>query len=135
MFSSNQKLEISGDYSQLEETLYFILKFEGSSTKNMCYQITDDGKYCLGWAPEGKPENGWTNFQFDFDTEIVSKIIIQTLHKFNAEKSGYEWADGCTDRGFLMKNILNFFSDEWEGIKKPFYGIVYFEPFTNFYAK
>ena len=135
MFSSNQKLEISGEYSQLKDTLDFILRFEDGNMSHMCYQITDDGKYCIGWAPEGRPEKGWTNFQFDFDVDIVSRIIIQTLDKFKAEESGYEWCDGSTARGFLMKAIPDYCSDEWEGIKQPFYGIVYFEPFTNFYAK
>lgn len=45
MFASNQRLEISGDYSQLRETLDFILKFEGANFNHMCYQITKDGKY------------------------------------------------------------------------------------------
>ncbi len=135
MFSSNQKFEISGDYSQLKLALDFALKFEDSNLSHMCYQITKDGKYCIGWAPEGRPEHGWKNYDFDFDTEIVSKIIKQTLDKFEAEKSGYEWADGSTDKGFIMRAIPDYFSDDWEGIKHPFYGIIYFEPYTNFYAK
>jgi hypothetical protein len=34
-----------------------------------------------------------------------------------------------------MKVIPDYFSDDWEEIEEPFYGIIYFEPYTNFYAK
>ena len=47
----------------------------------------------------------------------------------------YEYFDGGTNEGFLMKNIPETFSDEQDGIKNPFYGIISFEPFTNFYSK
>ena len=34
-----------------------------------------------------------------------------------------------------MQNIVETMGDEWNGIKKPFYGIVEFSPFTCFYSK
>lgn len=134
MFSSNQIFKVSGDFSQLEAALRFALRFNGSNTNNLAYQITKDGKYCIGWYHE-KPKDGWNVFPFDFDAEIVSKIIIQHLGKNKTFDDAYENLDGGTEDGFLMKDIPSLFSDEYKGIKQPFYGIVSFEYFKNFYAK
>lgn len=65
MFSSNQILEVSGclsHHNELEAALEFALKYSGEA-KNMTqkeidrgckllYQITKDGKYCIGWGFE-----------------------------------------------------------------------------------
>ena len=135
MFSSNQEFVISGSFDQLQLALEFAINYSEENEKHLCFQTTEDGKYCIGWAPDGIPENGWENFQFDYDSAIVAKIIVQFLSKQKHENSPYEYFDGGTDRGFLMKNIPETFSDEKNGIKRPFYGIVSFEPFTNFYSK
>lgn len=143
MFSSNQKFQMSGDMSQLEKALLFALEYSGNA-KNMTkseqergcklvFQISKDGKYCIGWGFQKVP-SGWSEYQFDFDVPIVAKIIIQHLGKLPFPKSGYERADGSTSKGFLMKNIGETFGDE-DGIKNAFYGIVSFEPFCNFYSK
>lgn len=134
MFSSNQVLEVSGNMSQLEMALSFAIRFAGYNRNDLVYQITEDGKYCIGWCGETL-EKGWNRFQFDFDVEIVSKIIVQHLRKLPNGESCYDWMDGSTDEGFLMKNIFETFSDKWEGILNPFYGIVSFESFKNFYSK
>ena len=134
MFSSNQVFEISGSMEQLEKALRFALSFSEQTHSKIVFQTTDDGKYCIGWEGE-RVEKGWQQFQFDFDVSIVSKIIIQFLQKQKDVVSGYESFDGCTSQGFIMKNIPNLFSDEYQGIKNPFYGIISFEPYCNFYAK
>lgn len=141
MFSSNQILEISGSLLQLKSCLDFALKLSGEDRYmiqseidrgcKLVYQITEDGKYCIGWGFEEVPK-GWSEYPFKFDTEIVSKIIIQHIENFPVEYGGY---DGSYDKGFKMKEISNSFSEEKNGIKNPFYGIVYFEPYTCFYAK
>lgn len=134
MFSSNQKLEISGDYNQLKSALEFALKYDGTDLNKLCYQTTNDGKYCLGWFDgKGEPFLGWKKFQFDFDIDIVSKIIIQFLSKQKQEEMPV--LDGDTDNGFIMKVIHETFSSYENGIRKPFYGIVSFKPFTCFYSK
>ena len=145
IFSSNQVLQISGDFDQLKNALDFALKYSGEN-KNMLpeeikrgcrltYQITKNNKYCIGWAflnrPNEKLPNGWSEYPFKFDVEIVSKIIIQYLNDFPIEKDIW---DGGYKKGFLMKVIPETFSDA-DDIKNAFYGIVSFEPFTCFYSK
>ena len=134
MFSSNQVFQISGSMEQLEMSLRFVLDFSGQSRRDLVFQITDDGKYCIGWKSDTGTK-GWQQFQFDFDVSIVARIIIQHLRKQEDVESGYEEFDGSTGEGFIMNHIPNIFSDEWQGIKNPFYGIVYFAKFSNFYAK
>ena len=144
MFSSNQVLEVSGSLAhpnELEAALEFALKFSGKA-KNMTqkeidrgckllYQITEDGKYCIGWGYQKVPE-GWNEYPFRFDIEIVSRIICQHLEQVPLEEDG---EDGSFEQGFIMKCIEQSMASEQNGIKAPFYGIVYFEPYTCFYAK
>lgn len=143
MFSSNQILEISGCLNHRNElcsALEFALKFSGdlSSFENetkadikCVYQITQDGRYCIGKA-YSKPKDGWNEYPFDFDLSIISQIIIKHLEKQDI-KSGF-W-DGGYDKGFIMKAIPESMSSEDNGIKNPFYGIVEFKPYTCFYSK
>lgn len=129
MFSSEQVFEVSGDMSQLEKTISFAIDMYGNR-KKISYQITEDGKYCLGWHDD----EGWNEYPFDFDPHIVAEIVKQHLEKQDCEDP-YDWADGSSDKGFLMKAIPQTFADTANGIKHPFYGIVSIEPFMNFYAK
>ena len=87
MFSSNQVLEVSGDLGHrgdLKNALEFALKKSGdyesftrSDRPSKCvFQITGCGDYCIGWGcHDENPEDGWTEFQFDFDIDIVAAII------------------------------------------------------------
>ena len=144
MFSSNQVLEVSGSLSrnELEVALEFALKYSGKS-KNMTqkeidrgckllYQITEDGKYCIGWGFKDV-DDGWLEYPFRFDIDIVSRIIRQHLESFPIERGFW---DGSYANGFIMKCIGD---GEWDtqktGIKNLFYCIVYFKPYTCFYAK
>ena len=144
MFSSNQILEISGNLSlpnELESALEFALKYSGED-KNMSqeeidrgcklvYQITEDGKYCIGWGFESVPK-GWLEYPFKFDVAIVSQIIRKHLEDFPIKR---EIFDGTYEKGFIMKSFGTCTAMEKDGIKEPFYCIVYFEPFSCFYAK
>ena len=130
MFSSEQIFKVSGDMSQLEMAIKFAIDMYEVNTDSIRYQITEDGKYCLGWSGAGC----WQKFPFDFDIHIVAQIVKQHLKKQKCEDP-YEWADGTSDKGFLMTAIPELFSDEYKGIKEPFYGIISIEPFMNFYAK
>lgn len=133
MLSSNQVLEISGEFDQLENALRLAIRMADNVPKDrLSFQITKDGKYCIGW---GEKEPGWEKFQFDFDEHIVSEIIVQHLRKQPEIDSEWDYCDGCTEEGFLMKAIPETFADEEDGIKNPFWGIVSFEPFTVFYSK
>lgn len=146
MFSSNQILQISGciDHrNELKHALEFALNASGWMTpmtraEKPCkcvYQITEDGRYCIGWG--GGEHKGWNEFPFDFDVDIMSQIIAKHLSK---QKPVYmdnclDGWDGSYHAGFLMKIIEDSFADEDNGIKKPSHGIVSFEPYTCFYAK
>lgn len=144
MFSSNQVLEISGSLhhrNELESALEFALKYSGEE-KNMTqeeidrgckllYQITEDGKYCIGWGFKDVPQ-GWLEYPFKFDIDIVSRIICQHLETQVVKRD--IWCD-TYDKGFIMKCIDECMAPEDNGIKSPFYGIVYFEPYTCFYSK
>jgi hypothetical protein len=144
MFSSNQILEISGCLShkdELKHTLEFAIKASGwyepmTRTEKPCpctYQITEDGKYCIGWGEK----EGWNKFPFDFDVDIIAKIVGQHLEKqeLRYDENCLDGWDGSYSKGFLMKVIDNSFSDSVDGIKNSFYGIVSFKPYTCFYAK
>ena len=131
MMSSNQIFEISGSFSQLCLALDFAINYSGENEKDLCFQITDDGKFCIGWGHK----EGWEKFQFGYDLEIISKIIVKHLENQKHKRSPYEGFDGETNEGFLMKVIPEMFSDKYDGIKNPFYGIVSFQTFTNFYSK
>ena len=135
MFSSNQELTISGSlYNErdLKSSLDFALKLDGIDITDgtMIFQITNDGKYCIGQCWNEIPD-GWKVYPFDFDTDIVSRIIRQFLEKAPVEEGIF---DGSYKKGFLMKVIPDVW-DSFGNIKNPFDGIVYFEPFTCFYSK
>ncbi|MBO5142196.1 MAG: hypothetical protein J6C46_04245 [Clostridia bacterium] len=145
MFSSNQILEVSGSLShmdELETALEFALKYSGNAKSlkqeeinrgnKLVYQITEDGKYCLGWSFKCIP-NGWNEYPFRFEIDIVSRIIRQHLESFPVKEDGNY--DGSYRKGFLMKCVAEDMSSESDGIKEPFYCIVYFEPYTCFYSK
>ena len=130
MFSSDQVFEVSGGMDQLEKAIKFAIDMYGIGGSGISYQITGNGKYCLGWGDEGE----WKKYPFDFDVHIVSEIVRQFLEKRDCEDP-YAWADGGSGKGFLMRVIPAVFSDEEDGVRNPFYGIVSIEPFMNFYAK
>ena len=149
MFSSNQIIEISGEFEQLEAALSFALKMSGHD-KNMTrseiergckltYQISPAGWYCIGWAFKNIP-NGWNEYPFDFQTDIVSKIIVQYLKKHPPVNDGeYEDIDGSSGKGFIMKHneegIYGHMCNAKNNIENPGYCIVYFQPYENYYAK
>lgn len=119
----------------MKSALEFAIKLDGTDFDKLCYQTTEDGKYCLGWFSDWDNEipSGWNKFQFDFDIDIVSKIIIQFLSK--QKQKGYVGFDGSIYNGFIMKVIPETFSDFQDGIQNPFRGIVSFKAFTCFYSK
>lgn len=141
MFSSNQILEVSGDLgheNSIKDALGFAINLSGkeaftreTNPAKCVFQTTNDGRFCIGkiWS---SPKEGWSEFPFDYDLDIISKIIIQHLEK---QKIIYTGGDGSHYKGFLMKTIPNSFAKEENGIINPTYGIVSFEPFTCFYHK
>ncbi len=137
MFSSNQILDITGSLDHITAALDFAMAYSGQLThfsdaelKRGCktvFQITKDGKYCIGWGFNAVP-TGWTEYQFKPDISILSAIIKQRLKEAPSQEDGF---DGSYEKGFRMRQI-DFHT---EGVENPFFGIVYFEPYTCFYAK
>lgn len=137
MFSSNQILEVSGSLDQIETALKFALEFSGYMKNltqseydrgcRLVFQVTEDGKYCIGWGFKDVP-NGWTEYQFRPDISIISAIIKQRMEDAPIKDDGW---DGSYHHGFIMKKI----DYNTPGVENEHYGIVYFEPFTTFYHK
>lgn len=145
MFSSNHILTVTGcleHSNDLYNALEFGLKSSGWLERFMkddhfkcIYQIVND-TYCIGWHnPNYKLPEGWNEFPFDFDLEIISRIISQHIDKFPMPMIMEMGYDGSCEKGFIMNNIEHGFNSEEKGIKNPWYGIVSFEPYTCFYAK
>lgn len=140
MLSSNQILSISGsihDPKEIENALNIALNMSDPHKKQrkedkIIFQIVGD-KFCIGDYYDKVPE-GWQKFQFQYDSDIVSRIIRQFFEKKEIAYCEYAGCDGSFEKGFLMKcfSYEEFNNDD---IKSPDYGIVYFEPFTCFYAK
>ena len=140
MFSSNQIFEISGclsDRDALKNSLEFALKYYGIDVKGadgrikVVYQVTQDEKMCIGWGFDEIP-TGWKEFPDEFDIDKVIDSIEQFLSTFPLKKGN---ADGSYKEGFVMRVIKEYMGSEYDGIKNPFYGIVYFEPYTCFYSR
>ena len=145
MFSSNQELVITGSLEQLEQALRFAMAYSGQAEhltpaeqKRGCkvvYQIAGN-MYAIGWGFENVPEH-WKEWDFDFDYDIVSRVIQQFIEKKkDTVDNAYREFDGTSRIGFKMHNIDDYNVWEEDGkLKNCFYGIVAFEPYWNFYSK
>lgn len=137
MFSSNQLFTISGRLDQLENAIIFLLSHAGLTHESLrdpqralVYQITEDNKYHLGYTRLPAPD-GWKEYIFKYDPHIISLIIQQHIKYAQVQpKSIYDYADGSTEKGFLLtvKNPDN--------LKSP-YGcyLATIEPYKIYYAK
>lgn len=143
MFSSNQVLEISGSLDQLQAAIEFAVAYSGykeSFTRRdkpakCVYQITDDGRYCIGWN-YGELEKGWTEYPFDYDAKIISEIVRQYINKAKKPFNEFDGYDGSTHIGFLLQEGPGRRDyDGWDAVKNHFYCIVSIRPFWCFYAK
>lgn len=142
MLSSNGEFCITGDLhlkNDLENTLEFLVKktrmYEYVTRKekpSKCvFQITPDGRYCIGMTWDKK--EGWNEFPFDFDIPIIAAIISKHLEK---QKLDYSCGgDGSFYAGYKAVNSDNSWLEEKNGIKNPHYCHIIFEPFTCYYAK
>ena len=121
----------------MNATLDFVLKVSGylagfeNGASRCVYQITDDGRYCIGWA-HGDIREGWQEYPFEFNSSIITQIIKMHLDKQEVKRG--DW-DGFYEKGFLIKAIPESLAEEASGIRNPFYGIVEFSPYTCFYTK
>ena len=146
MFTSNQVIAVSGTLSksdkEMEKALEFALKLHGEvevteqgELKTNCtfiYQITENEKFCLGLGYSNVPD-GWHVYAGELKLDSICDKIREFIEPLPGR--GGPFRRGMTVQGFIMKNIEECLKSEKDGIKSPFYGIVYFEPFTCFYSK
>ena len=141
MFSSNQVVKISGqlDVEYIKKALEFALEYSGenealdNNRSELVYQKTKNS-FCIGWNLKGTDiADGWIRFDFDFDLDIIARLIIQFLGKQNFTPI-FDDFDGAVARGFLMQDIRKSYNKKSD-IKNKFYGIVEFKPYMCYYAK
>lgn len=131
MYSSNQILQITGNLEHAKEllqALQFALEKSGFAVE--CYQITDDGKYVLGWG-QYEPE-AWTAYPVPPSIDELSKLIRNHLEGQIVVEGEL---DGDYHEGFLIKAVDRHIGMGSDGVKEPAYGIISIEPFTCFYSK
>ena len=135
IFSSNQVLSVSGelDIKYIKHCLSFALQLAGydynNSTSICTWQITEDGRYCIGWS-SGSIPNGWNTYDFGFDINKISEIIYKHMSTVDPYK-----ANNCLEcSGFVMDVIPETLAETENGIIKPFYGIVCFRPYLCKYS-
>lgn len=144
MLSSNQVLEISGSMRQLAQAIKFVMIYSDYThffTRNdrpakCVYQTTDDGLYCIGWSGHGEtPPDGWKEYPFDYDPDIIGAIAQQWLE--NAPKPVDEnmGNDGSHNIGFLLQESVGRRWEDQKQIKNGHRCIFTLRPFWCFYAK
>ena len=154
MFSSNQIIEMSGplyDIEYIKFALKSALVLSGSEDVlqkvrkrdiKIVYQIgKNNSTYCIGWAVDDL-KDGWNEYPFDFDLDIVARIIQQHVEKvFKTNKApinDFGGCDGRTEKGFIMKLAPAAYNDcKDAGIvyHSSFFGLVQFLPYWCYYAK
>lgn len=142
MFSSNQLLEISGDLdheNDLRDAIEFVLKKSGwyecftrrEEPVSCAFQITETGAFCIGTGSfRGEKEKDWTDFQFDFDVDIIAKIVEQHLRKQDTPNEFFG-GDGSSSKGFLISQI----DYQTESVNNFSRGIIIIHPYRCYYAK
>lgn len=112
MFASNQILEISCSKDQLEQTIRFAMELSGSAeymtrTKYRVHPAFAiiNGMYCLadGHMDDSDIQcpDGYTEFPFDYDPDILSAIILQWAEKQTLPAR--PGTDGSCELGFLIR--------------------------------
>ncbi len=145
MFTSNQMMSISGRMEDIAETLDFAMQrsdwgklFKKKDNPPVpVFQITEDNRYCIGWAPadeRGLP-SGWQTYPFDYDASILAPIIEQAIKKMPLPAQEFSGWDGTNKLGFLMTAEAGDTYEERSAVINPDYCIVCFRPYWNFYAK
>ena len=143
MFSSNQEFKVSCTDEQLKDVLNLVFQMKDSNC-DYCYQILEDGTFALGAIYGSNPAKGWLEFPYkkpsiNLLVETIKQCIKDNRLKNSEYKKEYNeydfYCDGSTELGYLVETIPEIFSNEWQGIKSPFYGIVKIRPFCVFYSK
>lgn len=138
VFSSNQKFCVSCQKEQLRRVIELALWMhdDREGGRNLAYQITKDGRFVIGWYHK-EPEAGWNRFMFE---RPGIDLIVEAVKQFTeGHKSGWSEEDGMWDGfykdGYLVEETPNMLSDEYNGVKRPFYAIISVRYFSCLYSK
>ena len=152
MFSTNQKFEISGDNQQLCNVIDFAVRmadcidmFTRSEARVVpAFQKTKTGLYVIGTGtmrpnkthPDGiEVSRGWTDYQFDYDPQLIAGIVLQWLAQQPCRKDPTDGYDGGHEHGFICRSISSLTSVERESIERHNSGIIAISKYPLFYAK
>lgn len=100
-------------------------------TVRCIYQTTSDGRYCIGWCA-GKTPDGWNEYDFSFS---LCKVSIEIGNFLKKQEFDEELFGRVHRKGFVMMPIHEKTKTECNGIKRPFFGIVEFRPYTCVYNR
>lgn len=135
MYASNQILDITCEPRDMPLVLDFAIRFYGQNifTRTdgrikMAWSEPMAGTYALGlgtmepyksgpnkgWART--PGNGWTDYPFDYDPEIVARIAAQWLEKHPPDRQCMPCTDGSCVPAFRVRSYSTALT---EGISLP----------------
>ena len=141
MFSSNQVLQISGELKEdiLTNAIDYAMQYSDykesflSDDSNIIpsFRIFND-KYYIGYTfkKDNDRNDPWQKYPFDYDSAIISKIVIQYLEKLDSYNMNLG-LDGSSYKGFLLRAI----NDQSACFHKSYRAIISIEPFVQYYAK
>lgn len=150
IFASNQKFSVSGMNTpeNIAAVLDFGIRLSGhhdifTRKENRilpAFLDTGSGMYVIGHGRKKDVWNEqpvkWQSFPFDYDPDILARVVSQWLNGQPRPFSEYEGADGLLETGFLCQSVSELNYDEREQLGSDWYnGILCFRPFANFYAK
>lgn len=148
MFHSNQKLEISCEERDLAKAIDFAMDLSGYKARfadrdrplSVIYQETPSGLYLIGssltaGAHGRKLDEGWSEYPFDYDPEILARVVSQWAAKQTPPFDPSAQGDGSSRPGILCRAAKGMDYDARKMIKNPHHAILAFSPCTCFYHK
>lgn len=158
MFSSNQIFDVTCDFRDLARVIDFGVSLADDrecltrrdGTVMPAFQITETGLYCFGRGtmksippsqryPCGHrghdASEGWTDFPFKYDPEIIAKIVTQWVKE--QPEPPHTMTDGSEEIGVrvMCKESVPDNGEIYMGIKNPFSTILVFQPYRQCYDK
>lgn len=134
MFSSNQVFDILVTEEQLKGCIDFAMAMSNSiemftrdqGRVSLAFAEPAEGVYAIGrgsmprcpWSGPIQAGKGWTDCQFDYDTDILSRIIWQWAGKQTYDDSPR--TDGTVEKGL---RCMSLYSAEVNGMLPPLHTV------------